>query len=42
MYAFETGEMWREREITDYHKRNTTDGKPASIRIIWTYSRVEL
>jgi hypothetical protein len=41
VYEFETGDVWRDR-LPDFHKTNTTNGKPT---LIWdnnfTYSRLE-
>jgi hypothetical protein len=33
MYAFETADVWRDRQITRLPQKKTTDCKPASIRI---------
>jgi hypothetical protein len=43
MYEFETGDLWKESEITDFHKRHTINGKLASIGDInCTYNKIPL
>jgi hypothetical protein len=43
MYEFETGDVRSERKIQDFHKRDTTNGKLATIRDNnCTYSKIPL